>query len=205
MHRIDHKFMEDLIELEERKEFAGRSVTGSNKLLIVGTFNPSSNWSTKKNDAEWFYGRKQNNLWRYIPEAVIGKSLKNDNKEMWVSFCKQHKIVIIDLIKSFNSIDKLKSFSDIEIEIKLGKKYAQPEYFDSNKSFSESKFKNVIFTRKTWGNDIAILQNAKNELINSLFELKAITSKEQIIYCPAPWGNFKNRAMEWSNINKLIK
>jgi len=205
MKTIEHKFINDLIELEQNKIFAGRSIIGNNRLLVVGTFNPSENIISKPNNAEWFYGRKANNLWKYIPEVINKKTLKESDKAEWVKFCYHNKMVIIDLIKSFKATEKLKSFSDKELEHKINIKGSQPIFFDSNKAFIESTFDFVIFTRKTWGNDIRSLHSAKKNLIDQLLAAKTIQNENQIILCPAPWGNFKNRAKEWEAKLQFIK
>ena len=206
MKTIEHKFINELIKLEKSNIFAGRTIIGQNKLLVVGTFNPTENMVCKPNDAEWFYGRKANNLWRYIPEGMIDKSLKEHKKEDWIKFCKNNKIVIIDLVKSASSNQKLNSFSDKEVEFLISKKESNTSYFDSKEAFRNCNFDFVVFTRKNWESTIPALLKAKESLIKNLLELKAIKSIEkQIIYCPAPWGNFKKIAEEWSNKMEIIK
>ena len=74
----------------------------------------------KNNEAEWFYGRNANNFWKYIPEAMINSSLKGLKKEDWIKFCKKNEVVIIDLVKTFNSNQELNSFSDKEVEFLIG-------------------------------------------------------------------------------------
>jgi hypothetical protein len=206
MQTIDHKFIGELKKLEQEKIFANRSIIGQNKLLIVGTFNPSACLKCKKNNAEWFYGRKANNLWRYIPEAIINKSLKEHKKEDWIKFCNNNKIVIIDLVKSARSNQKLNSFSDKDLESLISRINSKPIFFDSKQAFNQCKFDYVIFTRKIWDSKIPMLKKAKEELINNLLKLESIKSIEnQIIYCPAPWGNFKKRAEEWSNKMQIMQ
>lgn len=206
MKTIEHKFINELINLENSNIFAERSIIGQNKLLIVGTFNPSENMVCKRNDAEWFYGRKANNLWRYIPEAIINKSLKENKKEDWIKFCYNYKIVIIDLVKSANSNQKLNSFSDEELEYIISQNNSKPKFFNSNHAFNKCKFEYVIFTRKIWDNKTPMLKKAKEELVNNLLRLESISSiEDQIIYCPAPWGNFTKRAEEWSSKIKILK
>ena len=206
MQTIEHKFIGELKKLEQEKIFANRSIIGQNKLLIVGTFNPSACMGCKNNNAEWFYGRKANNLWRYIPEGIIDKSLKEHPKKDWLKFCKNNKIVIIDLVKSARSNQKLNSFSDKDLESLITRNNSQPIFFDSKQAFNQCKFEYVIFTRKIWDSKIPILKKAKEELINNLLQLESISSIEnQVIYCPAPWGNFKKRAEEWSNKMQIMQ
>lgn len=206
MKTIEHKFITDLIQLEKEQIFSGRTIIGQNKLLVVGTFNPTENMVSKPNDAEWFYGRKANNLWRYIPEGMINKSLKEHKKDDWIEFCKNNKVVIIDLVKTFNSNQKLSSFSDKEVESLISKKESSTIYFNSKDAFRNCSFDFVVFTRKVWDDKTPILKKAKEELINNLLQSESINSIDnQIIYCPAPWGNFTKRAEEWSNKMQIIK
>jgi len=206
MKTIEHKFIDELIQLEKSKIFAGRSIIGHNKLLIMSNNNPAANMVCKLNDADWFYGRKANNLWRYIPEGIIDKSLKEHKKKDWKNFCKNNKIVIIDLVKSARSYQKLKSFSDKDLEFLISRNNSKPLFFDSIKAFKKCKFDYVVFTRKIWDSKTPILKRAKEELINNLLQIESISSVEnQIIYCPAPWGNFSRRAKEWSCKMQIIK
>lgn len=206
MNTIKHKFIDELKKLEKEQIFSGRSIIGRNKLLIVGTFNPEDNMVCKQNEAKWFYGRNANNLWKYIPEAMINSSLKGFKKEVWIEFCKNNKVVIIDLVKAFNSNQKLNSFSDKELESFITKKESNTTYFDAKKAFRNCNFDFIVFTRKNWEDTTPTLMKAKESLIKNLLELKAIKSTEnQIIYCPAPWGNFTKRAEEWSNKMQIIK
>lgn len=206
MKTIEHKFIDDLIKLEKEQTFSGRSIIGRNKLLVVGTFNPEDNMVCKKNEAEWFYGRNANNLWKYMPEAMINRSLKGLKKKDWIKFCTNNKVVIIDLVKTFNANQKLKSFSDKEVESLISKKESSTIYFNSKDAFRNCNFDFVVFTRKNWESTLPNLLNAKESLIKDLIELKAIKSTDnQIIYCPAPWGNFTKRAEEWSNKMQIIK
>lgn len=202
---IEHKFIDELKEVETEKIFAGRSISGQNHLLIVGTFNPQNEMVKKTNLSDWFYGRKKNNFWHYVPNVIIGKSLKEEEKETWVRFCKDNKIVIVDLIKSIKSNEELKSFSDFEIELKIKDNFLNADLFKADIAFDNSRFDYVIFTRKTWDNKIPKLRMARNEFIKNLIAINAINSKDQVLFCPAPWGNFKKREKEWEANLKFIK
>ena len=65
----------------------------------------------KKNETEWFYGRNANNLWKYIPEAIINRSLKGFKKEDWINFCKDKNVKSLDdyknLCKIFDKLPKI--------------------------------------------------------------------------------------------------
>ncbi len=61
---IDHKFLDELEELEQNQTFCGAPVAKSSRLLIVGTFNPSN---------EGVEGDKAYSLWKIIARE----------REMW--------------------------------------------------------------------------------------------------------------------------
>jgi hypothetical protein len=206
MIKVEHKFIEDLNAIEIQRIFANRSIKGKNKILIVGTFNPSeeSIVDGKINSAEWFYGRGKNNLWRYLPQSFGSESIKDCEKIKWIEFCNENNIVIIDLIKSFNSDSKLLTFSDKEIQKKILLKGANVKYFNFKNAFKYSKFENVIFTRKTWGREISEFNIIRVNLINYLLKNHSIKSENNIIYCPAPWGDFVKREIEWKEKLKNI-
>lgn len=88
----------------------------------------------------------------------------------------------------------------------ISKKESSTTYFNSKDAFKKCNFDYVIFTRKIWDNTIPTLTNAKDELISNLIEQKSIHSIEtQIMYLPAPWGNFERRAEEWADKLQIIK
>ena len=62
--------------------------------LIIGTFNPD----TEENQAEFFYGRSRNYLWRLLPTAYNEQDLKNADKKEKLDFIDRRKIDFIDLI-----------------------------------------------------------------------------------------------------------
>jgi len=65
--------------------------------LIVGTFNPD--WP-EGNNAQWFYGRTQNNyFWDILPGLYGLPSLINEHINQWKQFCHDHQIALTDLIR----------------------------------------------------------------------------------------------------------
>ncbi|RZA02434.1 MAG: hypothetical protein EOP47_06990 [Sphingobacteriaceae bacterium] len=71
--------------------------------LIVGTFNPE--WP-ENNDAEWFYGRTQNNsFWNVLPRIYGEESLLNEDVQAWKDFCHRNLIAITDLISCIVDAD----------------------------------------------------------------------------------------------------
>src|SRR5690554_313692 len=87
--------------------------------LIVGTFNPE--WA-KSNDANWFYGRKNNNFWYIMSKLYNENDLTCLSKEEKLKFCSKNKIGITDLIRSIKTakqeehLNIISSFSDKAIE-----------------------------------------------------------------------------------------
>lgn len=115
-----HKFYDDLY-IEYAKDWNPTT-------LIVGTFNPE--WP-EKNYAQWFYGRTENNLfWTVLPGVYNQQSLICSNKESWVSFCKENKIALTDLISCIKTADAsnedhysiVASYSDSSIAKHFSKK-----------------------------------------------------------------------------------
>lgn len=75
--------------------------------LFIGTFNPGC-CANEDNEAEWFYGRTQNNMFwdtlGYIYEnnPLLGQQ---GNHELWIAFCRKHKLAVTDLISKINDFD----------------------------------------------------------------------------------------------------
>jgi G:T/U-mismatch repair DNA glycosylase len=110
----DHKFI-DFLTLDK--------LDFKPKILIVGTFNPL----IEGNDANWFYGRKENNFWDVLPRIHGEPSLKNASPKEWKRFCKRNLIAITDLISCIDDADLnnpdhvslLKTYSDKSIAVKF--------------------------------------------------------------------------------------
>jgi hypothetical protein len=112
---LTHKFIDDLLTLERDRMFCGQDIVGENRILIIGTFNPNYEaYPDSTNNAEWFYGRtSKNKFWHYFPTSLTNASMHpktnlNAGVESWKQYCRQHKVVIIDMIKSIkiNSLFK---------------------------------------------------------------------------------------------------
>ncbi|WP_417559202.1 hypothetical protein [Mesoflavibacter zeaxanthinifaciens] len=134
-----HKFYRDL-----KLEYVDWEV----ETLFIGTFNPGC-CKKNENSAEWFYGRTQNNMfWNtlgfiYSRNPTLGD---NGNAEIWMSFCKKHKIAVTDLIYEVENLDLING-TDQE---------------DLCKGFSDSKLENFIRQEKTVSNEVEILiQNSQ--------------------------------------------
>ena len=74
--------------------------------LIIGTFNPSWNFSNSK-PASYFYGRTMNNyFWDSLPLVFNQDGLRDENKEKWIEFLKEQKIGLTDLVIDIIDADK---------------------------------------------------------------------------------------------------
>ncbi|MDR0602416.1 MAG: hypothetical protein LBG42_08540 [Treponema sp.] len=71
------------------------------EILIVGTFNPR----TPENKADFFYGRRQNHLWKLLPLAFGCPSLKGKGREEKISFMKERRVDFVDLVSEVDVED----------------------------------------------------------------------------------------------------
>ena len=191
---ITHRFINELIELEENQIFCGEKIQSKSKILIIGTFNPNNESCIGQNNATWFYGRNQSKFWRYFPNALTGNSLHpNDGienfPELWKNYCVKNGIVIIDLIKSINSNEILQSFSDREVENKISQDLSNTNYFDVKKAFKDVKFERVIYSLLWSDNNIQKMRTIKNIINKSLLEIGSIQNQNQVKYCSTPSRN----------------
>lgn len=82
-----------MIRVQHR--FSDHQINPETETLIIGTFNPE----TPKNDAEIFYGRKRNYLWKLLPIAFGERDLKGTPHLRKFEFIRNYKIDLIDLIE----------------------------------------------------------------------------------------------------------
>lgn len=173
-----------MIEIQHR--FLGHQINPKTETLIIGTFNPE----IPDNDAEFFYGRSRNYLWRLLPTAFGKKDLKGASKIEKFKFIKDHKIDLTDLIE--------------EIQVEEGQ---EDNYYDGYIDNKVTRWKNinklieslpnlkrVCFTRKTF-NDIP---NMKKQLsiIQEQCENKGITFKA--LTTPARFYR-EDKQTEWTS------
>src|SRR5690349_11668669 len=142
---ITHRFIDDLLALEDNQIFCGRELEGNYQVLVIGTFNPDGNSCEKHNQATWYYGRNQSKFWKYLPTALTGKSLHpsdghHGHPQTWKQFCLDNGIVIIDLIKRINVDDILPDFGDREVELKISPDLANTEAFNVDAAFTNITF-----------------------------------------------------------------
>ncbi len=122
-------------------------IKGSYKILVVGTFNGDM----LGNHAPWFYGRPENEFWCLFPRMLGFPTLHpvdrdepiEDLSQLWMDFCRNNRIEIVDLFKSVE-ID-LPNHADKNLE-----KLVEGEFtaFDFQRAFEHCHFEKVVFTWK---------------------------------------------------------
>jgi G:T/U-mismatch repair DNA glycosylase len=153
--------------------------------LIIGTFNPNA----KENNANFFYSRPHNYLWRILPNAYIKGDLKKATRVEKEIFCSNHKIGFIDLIEEVNVHDGQEvNYEDAYLDKQ------EIKWIDIIKVITElTNLKRVCFSRSTFADIprmneriIAIEQYCKDKKI-----------KFQRLITPARFYNI-DKQNEWS-------
>ena len=125
-----------------KHKFINRSIEPGTETLIIGTFNPD----TPGNEADFFYGRSRNFLWRLLPFVFDEPDLKGTEKEKKVNFIKKHNIDLIDLISAVEVEDGQETnYYDTYIDDKVVEWRGIISEIDKLKNL-----KRVCFTRKTF-------------------------------------------------------
>lgn len=91
--------------------------------LIIGTFNPEEKFHPK-NTAKYFYGRTRNYLWKILPKFCGLSSIPHNDVSGQISFLKDNRIGLTDLLISINDADlkntqhlnRIETVLDSEIE-----------------------------------------------------------------------------------------
>lgn len=101
-----------------KHRFLSYPVESGTQYLIVGTFNPD----TEKNEADFFYGRRQNYLWTLLPVAFGENNMKKLSKSEKELFIRKYKIRLVDVIEEV-SVDEGEetNYNDIYIDNKVTK------------------------------------------------------------------------------------
>jgi G:T/U-mismatch repair DNA glycosylase len=174
MITINHKFLTHQINPET-------------ETLILGTFNPDA----EDNQAEFFYGRVRNHLWKLLPIAFKENDLKNSSKLEKLEFIKTYKIDFIDLISEVEVEDGQEvNYDDSYIDDKVTKWNNVIYEIDKLKGL-----KRVCFTRKTFA-DIPIMRK-RVELIQAHCTKKEIPFTALI--SPTRFYNEKKQT-EWNKV-----
>jgi len=183
-HKSNRYIQNDMIKIPHR--FLDHQIDPETETLIIGTFNPE----TANNEAEFFYGRSRNYLWRLLPLAFGEKNLKEHTKQEKLEFIKKHHIDFIDLIEEIEVENgNENNYSDIYID---GKVTRWKNIIDVINSLPN--LKKVCFTRKTFSSIPNIKLHIEN--IRQHCEKKEILFKTLI--SPARFYR-DNKQTEWTN------
>ena len=194
---LTHRFITELNNLEETSSFCDKGITGQNRVLVIGTFNPdNASYPDPSNDAEWFYGRTaKNKFWHYFPLALTGVSLHpslghRGRKDAWIKYCNENKVVIIDMIKSISHSELLTSQKDSELERRINPDLSNVNFFQVSKAFRQSTFDKVIYSLAwTEARKLPALVAIRDRINGQLQRQGTIQDMKQIRYCKAPWRN----------------
>ena len=172
-----------------KHRFLDHQINQDTETLIIGTFNPE----TADNDAEFFYGRSRNYLWRLLPTAFGETDLKSATKKEKLEFIRKNRIDLVDLIE--------------EIQVEEGQ---EANYYDGYIDSRVTCWRNIIeiinylpnlkrvcFTRKTFSD----IPNMKKQLdlIQHQCEKKEIPFKA--LTTPARFYR-EDKQNEWTNFLK---
>ncbi len=135
--------------------FSAHKINPKTETLIIGTFNPE----TAENEAEFFYGRSRNYLWRLLPRAFGKKDLKGASKQEKLDFIKQQKIDFIDLIEEIQVEEGQEAnYCDSYIDNKITRRKNIISLIDTLPNL-----KRICFTRKTFS-DIPNIKKQISEI-----------------------------------------
>lgn len=124
-----------------KHKFLNHIICKNTKIIILGSFHPNT-----INEADFFYGRGRNYLWRILPIIFNNSDLKKEKIDKKKKFMSNFNIDFIDIIheiKVENNI--IKNYTDKYLDNKVTK------WKDVEKELG--KLKNltaVYFTRKTF-------------------------------------------------------
>lgn len=169
-----------------KHRFIDHQISNETETLIIGTFNPE----TSANDADFFYGRSRNYLWRLLPIAFRKPDLKGATKQQKLEFIRTNKIDLVDLIEEIKVEDGQEAnYYDGFIDGKVTKWRNITEIINSLPNL-----KKVCFTRKTFSD----IPNMKKQLdsIQQQCEKKLIAFKA--LTTPARFYR-NDKQTEWTN------
>lgn len=167
-----------------RHKFITHKINPNTETLIIGTFNPES----ENNEADFFYGRARNYLWKLLPTAFNKDSLKGKSKDDKVAFINKYKIDFIDLIASVD-VEYTGNYNDAYLDNKV------KEWRDVISEINNlTNLKKICITRKTFS-DVPCMKG-KVDLIKEHSLLNGV--KFQLLTTPARFYRI-DKQKEWSN------
>jgi G:T/U-mismatch repair DNA glycosylase len=172
-----------------KHRFSTHKISPETETLIIGTFNPE----TPGNEAEFFYGRSRNYLWRLLPTAYGENDLKGATKTEKLEFIEKFKIDLIDLIEEIEVEEGQEAnYDDKYIDKKV--RIWQNVISEMNKL---PNLKCICFTRKTFSG----IPNMKKQIAeiqaycaNRGLSFKALTTPARFysLNKQAIWNEFFN-------------
>ena len=124
-----------------RHKFENHEISKETKILILGTFHPDI-----INEADFFYGRTRNYLWRILPLSMYDNDLKGMQLEQKFEFMNKFNIDFIDIIEEINvPIAEEDNYKDAFIDNLV---VAWKDVI--NEIVNLKKLEAVYFTRKTF-------------------------------------------------------
>jgi len=171
---VEHKFLNHVVDAQT-------------ETLIIGTFNPD----TEKNDANFFYSRKHNFLWRLLPKVFEMPDMRDQTKLEKEKFAKDRHIDFIDIIsKVCVEQGKEANFSDAYIDSRVD------QFGWTNVAGVVEKLnvlKRVCFTRRSFSNVPNIRHHVA--ILKELFE-----QRETLFRCIISPARFysERKQIEWN-------
>lgn len=172
-----------------KHRFLEHKINPLTEILILGTFNPE----TENNDADIFYGRSRNFMWKILGVAFDYPDLKSATREEKLGFMKIHRIDFADLIAEVEvNTGHETNYRDDFID---GKVNRWKDVLDKIKDLAH--LKKVIFTRKTF-NGIPNIASQLNPIVDYCntagIEFKALISPTR--------GYTEKKQEEWTHVLK---
>jgi hypothetical protein len=188
---IEHRYIQELEEIENNQLFCQVPIAANSNILIIGTFNPNDADGALNNHASWFYGRNQSKFWRYFPISLTGESMHILDEQVniptcWKEYCTQNGIVIIDLVKRIESNQPLQNFSDREVNDRINHNLDNVEYFNVVQAFAGITFDRVIYSLIWSDNQVGQLIAIRNIINQQLLDNNCIQGIHQIKYAKTP-------------------
>lgn len=166
-------------------KFENHEISKETKILILGTFHPDI-----PNEADFFYGRSRNYLWRILPEVFHYANLKQSQIEDKFKFMKKFNIDFVDIIK--------------EIDVPFGQ---ENNYNDAFIDALVVEWKNIILEIQKLKNIEAIYFTRKTfigipNIESEISKIRNYCTKECIRFClletPARFSN-PRKIESWKN------
>lgn len=175
-----------------KHRFLDHHINPETEILIIGTFNPD----IEKNEADFFYGRNRNYLWKLLPVAFQKPDLKQSSKQEKLSFIQQEKLDFIDLIAKIEVEDGQEAnYNDDFIDSKVTQWQNVITEIKNLKNI-----KKICLSRKTF----TCIPNIKKQIetIQEFCYKNGIFFKELVT--PSRFYN-EEKQIEWTNFIKRFE